>query len=109
MAKFKIELPDTGILPDGIDEWDKIKFHSLSLWGTGNKGQNLWGFPEEEGTRASVTVSDIKEDNNNWYLEVEAENPSPNGPHETYAFITRYKVPDRSFVGVHATNKISRV
>lgn len=101
MSKFKIDLPDTATIP--VSSWNGTSFQSASLWGNGNSGQNLWGWPNG----ASLSVSAPMLINNDWFIEVEATNPSP-ASGELLAFITRYTLSDGS-KGVFGTTDVQAI
>jgi hypothetical protein len=110
MAKFKVHLPDTSVLSGENSSWESVEFHSLSLWGNGKQGKNLWGFPHKGADKASVKPLEAKQENGNWVLKIEALNPSTASGVQL-AFITRYKYLNgktKSY-GVFATTDIDTI
>lgn len=101
MATFRIDLPENY-------EWEGVEFYDTSVWGNGNKGKNLWGFPNKKG--ASVTVSPPEKcqesQNNQWYIKVSVSNPSPKYG-EGLSFIARCKLNDEENpYGVFSSNQL---
>ncbi|MEM6685638.1 MAG: hypothetical protein AAF617_07545 [Bacteroidota bacterium] len=101
MAKFKINLQDTSILPEGVT-WEGTTFESPSLWGNGNTAQNLWGWTGG----APLTVSAPVWSNSDWTIEIETNTIDPE-TNEKLAFITRYTLSDGS-KGVFATTDVNK-
>lgn len=93
MASYKLELPKDL-------EWAGADFstQTASVWGSGNDGVDLWGYPDG----APIAVSDPLEDSDGWYIIVTLNQPGPTEK-EGLAFITRF-VDATNKQGVFATN-----
>jgi hypothetical protein len=86
MSSFKVLLP-VGTKWDGADFPDG----GGSVFGSGNKGQNLWGY----SGGASFQTSDPIKDGSEWSITVTIENPDPVYA-EQLAFISRYTLADKT-------------
>ena len=95
MANYIIELPENY-------NWEGVTFKYSSLWGTGNGGQNLWGW--DKGAPLSVSAPErIPDEDDRWIIKVTASTPDPDN--EGLAFISRCTLADGEHA-VYSSNQL---
>ena len=100
-ATFKIKLPNDST------PWGNVTFSQFasSIWGSGNKGDNLWGWPNGK----DLNISKPKYVNDDWFIFVTVNHKIQPKKNEQLAFIARYVEKGKAGKGVFCSQRLKSI